>query len=105
MKNKIISLECYDSVVGVVWDGGSTDYISTQLLREHCPCAFCSGEKDVFGKVYRGPKQSLSKEALKISSFSFIGHYGIKIVWQDNHSDGIFTFGLFKKLIGLNEKK
>ena len=105
MKNKIISLECYDSTVGVVWDNGSTDYLSTQLLRRYCPCAFCSGEKDVFGKVYKGPEQSLSKEALQVSSFSFIGHYGIKIVWKDSHSDGIFTFELFKKLIALSENK
>ena len=89
----------------VSWDNGDSDNISFRTLRKSCPCAFCSGEKDVFGKVYKGPEQSLSKEALQVSSFSFIGHYGIKIVWKDSHSDGIFTFELFKKLIALSENK
>ena len=72
--NKIItSIDCYDSMVAVAWEGGSVGYKALGLLRKSCPCAFCSGEKDVFGNIYKGEPQSLSKEANKISSFAFVG--------------------------------
>ena len=99
MKNKIISLECYESMVAVTWDNQGIDYLSLEVLRKNCPCAFCSGEKDVFGQIYKGPNQELNDNAVSMASFSFIGLYGIKIVWKDGHSDGIFTFDLIKKLI------
>ena len=105
MKNKIISIDCYDAMIAFAWDTGETNYLDLHLLRERCPCAFCSGEKDVFGKTYKGPKQSLKDSAFSIVSFSFIGLYGIKIVWGDGHADGIFTFDFIKKLISFNEKK
>ena len=102
---EIEKIDVFDNELAIKWSNKKESFVQNNILRDSCPCAFCSGEKDVFGKVYKGPEQSLSKEALQVSSFSFIGHYGIKIVWKDSHSDGIFTFELFKKLIALNEKK
>ena len=92
-------------MVAFSWEDGSVGYVVLDLLRKSCPCAFCSGEKDVFGNIYKGDTKSLSKEANKISSFSFVGRYGIKFVWGDGHSDGIYTFDFLKHLININEKK
>ena len=79
--------------------------IPLDALRLSCPCAQCSGEKDVFGNIYKGETKDLSKEANTITHFSFVGRYGVKFVWGDGHSDGIYTFNLLKNLVNINEKK
>ena len=40
--------------LAVKWNDEKESYIPLKLLRENCPCAFCSGEKDALGNVYKG---------------------------------------------------
>ena len=80
------------------WGNKQESVFSFLLLRKLCPCAFCSGEKDVFGNVYKGEKQALTDNAFTIKSYSFIGLYGLKITWGDLHSDGIYTVELIESL-------
>ena len=103
--NKITGIDCYDSMIAVSWSDGEVGYIPLSFLRKSCPCAFCGGEKDVFGNIYKGEDKPLSKEANTIASFAFIGRYGVKFVWGDGHSDGIYTFSFLKHLVAVNEKK
>ena len=98
MKNKIKSLDVYSSLLSIAWSSGKNSHINLKRLREACPCAFCSGEKDVFGNVYKGEKQALTDNAFTIKSYSFIGLYGLKITWGDLHSDGIYTVELVESL-------
>ena len=105
MKNKIQSIDVYSNLLSIIWDSGESSFINLQLMREACPCAFCSGEKDVFGNIYKGQKPQLKDKAFTISSYSFIGLYGLKITWGDLHSDGIYTIDMIKKLCSLNEQK
>ena len=73
--------------------------IDLKKIRNACPCAHCSGEKDVFGNIYKiGRKIPLLKKSFKIKFLKPIGNYGIKIIWEDGHSNGIYTFDLLKKL-------
>tara|TARA_B100001029_G_scaffold179548_1_gene189493 strand:+ start:2144 stop:2440 length:297 start_codon:yes stop_codon:yes gene_type:complete len=73
--------------------------IDLKKIRNACPCAHCSGEKDVFGNIYKiGGKIPLLKKSFKIKFLKPIGNYGIKIIWEDGHSNGIYTFDLLKKL-------
>ena len=103
MNIKTISI--FVNEMAIVWDDQSTGYIGLKKLRDACPCAFCSGEKDVFGNIYKGEKPQLKDKAFTISNYSFIGLYGLKITWGDLHSDGIYTIDLIKKLCSLNEQK
>ena len=73
-------------------------FIDLRLLRDNCPCAFCSGEKDVLGNVYKGPKKELGGIAYEAVNFEKIGHYAVRIFWGDRHSDGLFTYDLLRKL-------
>ena len=79
--------------------GSSEILIDLKKIREACPCAHCNGEKDVFGNTYKidraGP---LLKKSFKIRFLKPVGNYAIKIIWEDNHSNGIYTFDLLKKL-------
>ena len=73
--------------------------IKIKKVRQSCPCAHCSGEKDVFGNVYKiKTSSSIPKNSYEIRGIQPVGNYGIKIFWGDNHSAGIYTFDFLKKL-------
>ena len=84
--------------LAVKWSDETESFIDLKLLRDKCPCAFCSGEKDVLGNVYKGPKKGLSGIAYEAVNLERIGHYAIRIFWGDRHSDGLFTYDLLRKL-------
>ena len=88
----------FDSFVLIKWDSGDETVLSFKALRLSCPCAFCSGEKDVFGNKYIGEKKKLPSSAYLINKYSLVGLYGVKFYFEDGHSDGIYTFDLLKSL-------
>lgn len=98
MQYKINDIMLLEDEIAVKWDDNHETYISLKTLRDKCPCAFCSGEKDVFGNVYKGPKKELPYIAYKINNFKKIGHYAIRFFWNDNHSDGLYTYNLLRTL-------
>ena len=100
MKNNIAieNLLLLDSELAVKWSDETESFIDLKFLRDNCPCAFCSGEKDVLGNVYKGPKKELVGIAYEAVDFEKIGHYAVRIFWGDRHSDGLFTYDLLRKL-------
>ena len=84
--------------LAVKWSDETESFIDVKLLRDNCPCAFCSGEKDVLGNVYKGPKKELGGIAYEAVNFEKIGHYAVRIFWGDRHSDGLFTYEMLRKL-------
>ena len=84
--------------LAVKWSDETESFIDLKLLRDNCPCAFCSGEKDVLGNVYKGTKKELGGMADEAVNFEKIGHYAVRIFWGDRHSDGLFTYDLLRKL-------
>jgi len=84
--------------LAVKWSDETESFIALNTLRDSCPCAFCSGEKDVLGNVYKGPKKELDEKAYEALRLERIGHYAIRIFWGDRHSDGLFTYDLLRKL-------
>ena len=98
---KTISIEnilLVGTELAVKWSDETESFIDLKLLRDNCPCAFCSGEKDVLGNVYKGPKKELGGIAYEALSSEKIGHYAVRIFWGDRHSDGLFTYDLLRKL-------
>ena len=87
-----------DSELALKWNDKKESYIPLKLLRDSCPCAFCSGESDVFGNVYRGPKKELGKLAYKALNMEKVGHYALRIYWSDRHADGLYTYEMLRKL-------
>ena len=73
--------------------------ISLKKIRLACPCAHCKGEKDIFGNIYKlDLDHPLLEKSFEVKKIKPIGNYGIKIFWEDNHSNGIYTFDFLKKL-------
>ena len=84
--------------LAIKWNDEKESYIPLKLLRDHCPCAFCSGEKDAFGNIYKGPHRNLGVTAYKAINIEKVGHYALRIFWGDRHSDGLYTYEALRKL-------
>jgi len=94
----IIDLLLLDTELAVKWSDEKESFIPLKLLRDNCPCAFCSGEKDVLGNVYKGPEKKLEAISYKAINMKNIGRYALQIFWGDKHADGLFTYALLRKL-------
>lgn len=87
-----------DTELAIKWNDNEQSFISLKVLRDHCPCAFCSGEKDVLGNIYQGHKQELGETAYKAVNIEKVGHYALRIFWGDRHADGLYTYEILRKL-------
>ena len=71
----MIGFSFYSDIVIVKWQNKQESVFSFLSLRKLCPCAFCSGEKDVFGNTYAGNSQKIDQN-IKITKYSLIGTKG-----------------------------
>ena len=99
---KISNCNIFPKGLAVLWDDGSEIFVEYKILRNACPCAYCSGETDVFGNVYKGPPQKMKEESYQITGIRSIGYYAIQPFWKDGHHDGIYSFQFLKKLSEIN---
>ena len=71
----------------IKFDNNDEFTVSAELLRVECPSA------DVQG--HGGPKIIVrNKSDVVISSIEQIGNYAIRIIFSDDHSSGLFSWGL-----------
>jgi DUF971 family protein len=81
-------------------DGHHSDY-SLEYLRDECPCASCTGSHGTkpqkTNHVQQNPLQ-MYKERLKMESVESVGHYAVRIHWNDGHSTGIYSFDHLRKI-------
>ena len=94
----MITVNLFPKEIAIQWENGEHTIILYEKLRMLCPCAFCSGEKDVLGNVYKGKSVEIQQH-ITIIKYSFIGHYGLQFYWSDGHKDGIYTFEFLKEFI------
>lgn len=88
-------------------DGHHSDY-PLAWLRDHCPCATCSGAHGTTPQPSNYSKPELLpifKPALKMSSVEPIGQYAIRIYWNDGHSTGIYSFDHLRSICPCEECK
>ena len=76
------------------WMDGTENYFPLDFLRKRCPCALCSGEKDL---LYRG-EAKLSPESFRLKRCTIVGGYGIQPEWMDGHASGIYSFSYLRSL-------
>ncbi|MFN7921985.1 MAG: DUF971 domain-containing protein [Bryobacteraceae bacterium] len=83
-------------------DGHSSDY-PVALLRDECPCATCTGahgtkpERTSYSQPDNSPFQ-MYKPVIKMTSVEPVGGYAIRILWNDGHSTGIYSWEHFRKI-------
>ena len=90
-------------------DGHRSDY-ALAYLRDECPCATCTGahgtepQKSNYSKPAADPFQ-MFKPALKMLSVEEVGHYAIRIDWNDGHNTGIYSYDHLREICPCDECK
>ena len=87
-----IALHQKSRVLELTWPDGVIHNLPCEYLRVSSPSAEVQGH---------GPGQEklqLGKENVNITAIEPIGHYAIKLVFDDNHDSGLFDWGLLRGL-------
>ena len=100
MTTKPKNIVVIENQLAIKWSDGKESFVGCEKLRLSCPCANCSGEKDIFGNISGGKKSKLIYESLILNKVVLVGSYAIRLFWKDGHSNGIYTF---QHLKGLSE--
>ncbi len=83
--------------VSIDWTDGHTSNYSNEYLRDHCPCASCTGAHGTAPQRtnYANPGADpfpMFKPKLRMDDVEEVGSYAIRIRWNDGHSAGIYSF-------------
>jgi DUF971 family protein len=78
--------------LAIAWSDGAESYLPLTTLRRLCPCAGCAGERDLLGRLMKGPEKPLVAESFRATATVPVGGYAIQIFWADGHSDGLYPF-------------
>lgn len=81
-----IDLHQKSRILTISFDDGKTFDLSCEYLRVHSPSA------DVMG---HGPGQEVlqtGKENVNIKDIEPVGHYAVKLLFDDGHSTGLYTW-------------
>lgn len=75
--------------ITIIWADGHRSHYELGYLRDRCPCATCTtGTKPAASP---GPLP-LYKERPRIRDVEMTGHYAFRIIWNDGHSTGIYSY-------------
>ncbi|HUJ20646.1 MAG TPA: DUF971 domain-containing protein [Bryobacteraceae bacterium] len=90
--------------ITIDWKDGHTSVYGLQYLRDKCPCATCTGAHGAppATESSSSPFQ-MYKPAIKMLDVEPVGHYAIRIVWNDGHSTGIYSFEHFRRICPCEE--
>lgn len=78
----------------ITWDDGHESRYSTAALRRACPCASCVNEWT--GEPLLDPLSVL--DTVKPIRVEPVGRYAIRVVWDDGHDSGIYSFATLRAL-------
>jgi DUF971 family protein len=81
--------------ISIDWKDGHRSEYGLQYLRDHCPCAQCTG---AHGTPPASSPFQMYKPVLRMNSVEPVGNYAIQIDWNDGHSAGIYTWEHFREI-------
>ncbi|HWE40110.1 MAG TPA: DUF971 domain-containing protein [Isosphaeraceae bacterium] len=83
-----------EQVLELVWDDDQADRLAYRDVRAQCPCAACrdewTGERIIQPESIRPDLQLEGMEA--------VGNYAVRLVWNDGHGSGLYTWDYLRKL-------
>ncbi len=92
MQATLIKLHQKDHTLEVHFDTAEPYLLSCETLRVHAPSADVQGHGGVGGTV------PIGKEQVNITSISPVGEYAVKLVFDDGHQSGIYTWNYLYEL-------
>jgi DUF971 family protein len=93
-----IDIQRIGAELALKWEDGTETFIPLEKLRRACPCAACQGEKDIMGKVHRGPDRPLGPRSFELTRIDRVGTYALQPVWGDGHATGLYTFEYLRRV-------
>lgn len=84
----------------IEWADGATSVYPLGLLRRACPCAQCREERErgSSNPLRVVPAQANQAQMARAESAELVGHYALRIDWQDGHNTGIYDFDYLRQL-------
>lgn len=83
-----------DQVLELVWGPDRTDRLPYRHLRAQCPCASCQDEWT--GARILDPASI--RPDLKLEGLEAVGSYAVRLVWNDGHGSGLYTWETLQRL-------
>lgn len=92
-----VDLNPADRTLEVTWGDGHSSRYPLKLLRAECPCASCKAERQA---AQDNPFHVLSGglPSADLRGVEPVGLYGVRLVWADGHSTGIYTFPYLRQI-------
>jgi DUF971 family protein len=87
-----IALHQTSKILELTWPDDVTHNLSCEYLRVSSPSA------EVRGHGIGQETLQLGKENVNIKAIEPIGHYAIKLVFDDNHDSGLYSWDLLREL-------
>jgi DUF971 family protein len=78
--------------ITIDWKDGHHSPYALKYLRDHCPCAACTGAHGTEPVKPSSSPLQLYTPTLKILEVQPVGNYAIGIKWSDGHSSGIYSY-------------
>jgi DUF971 family protein len=96
--------------IQIDWKDGHSSQYSLAYLRDECPCASCTGAHGTEPRKtnHSAPPATpfqMYTPTLKMLNVEAVGHYAIRIDWNDGHNTGIYSFDHLRKICGCAECK
>lgn len=94
-----LTLDRTDQYLRITWSDGHESPFPLDGLRRACPCAGCAGGHDRMGElpdpeIFRLPP-SRRWDTVTVQP---VGSYAIRMVWDDGHEAGIYTWKRLRAL-------
>lgn len=83
-----------EQVLELGWEEGAVARVPYTHLRANCPCASCKDEWT--GERILDP--ATIRPDLRLEGMEAIGNYAVRLVWNDGHGSGLFTWENLKGL-------
>ena len=82
--------------IAIDWKDGHRSEYGLRLLRDRCPCAGCTG-------AHGAPPATsnpfpMYQPTLAMLGAEPVGHYAIRIDWNDGHNAGIYSYEHFRRI-------
>jgi len=78
--------------LNIVWSDGHKGVCSTRRLRDHCPCAGCSGETVLLRSYFPPEPDKGTPGRYELKGVEPVGGYALKLQWGDGHDMGLYTW-------------
>ncbi len=86
----------------IQWADGHESHYELEHLRKNCPCANC---RDAAHSPAPASPFQMFKPAARLKNAEAVGRYAVRLIWNDGHSAGIYSFEHLREICPCPECK